>query len=259
MKAKNFYTMKKNETKQDFVTRIIVTHGRPMRSGEVYDAIATKHKQGMTEKQGNYQAVVAGAVKAGKLGKTRTEEGVVYHPVGMIVAGDTIPIPHHERPNRTTAEPTNDEDILLDPASYIEKHMELMRQANEEARQALVELERDTTDNPYFEPLPADGPQVGDFPPLRPPTWDKPERDDDEVESISATKTSYTNTVYSFTAKQLLNTLFNIGRANLVDEIKDAIAQEIDGIASLADYDEEDRLQFIVSSGVYVRTIGVNE
>lgn len=141
------YKLENEETKQQFVARIVETENAPLTANAV---IALIDKRSMKDvKASKIHANLSDAAKHGLIGKTRFQaEGdsrayVHYHPVDMVVPGEDIPIPAFEKQGGYT----RDTDADDKPAAV------------KVAEQVIADIAG----------LPADGPTVSDEPAKREP------------------------------------------------------------------------------------------
>lgn len=139
------YKIGNEETKQQFVARIVETENAPLTANAV---IALIDKRSMKDvKASKIHANLSDAAKHGLIGKTRFQaEGdsrayVHYHPVDMVVPGEDIPIPAFEKQGgytKTPAETKEAVDSFNEQFKKAEEHSEETAELNhaffEEAR-----------------------------------------------------------------------------------------------------------------------------
>ena len=121
------YKLENKETKQRFVTRIVESENTPLTASAV---VALIDKRSMKDvKASKIHANLSDAVKQGFIGKTRFQAAgdsrayVHYHPVDMVVPGESIPIPAFEKQGGYTKTPAADaiEDSKPDAVKVAEK------------------------------------------------------------------------------------------------------------------------------------------
>ena len=121
------YKRNKNETKIEFVTRIVVSENKPMTANDVVASIDRRSMKSV--KPHNIHANLSDAVsKYDTLCKKRmeNEQGkmrVHYYPCSMDVEGEDIPVPAYtkEGGNTFTNEPADEEDETPAPVKVAEK------------------------------------------------------------------------------------------------------------------------------------------
>lgn len=100
------YTLKEQEPKIEFVTRVVTSEDRPMTAQEVFDCIdlksmphATRQKihANLSDASGTYQLIGKSRMMS-NIGKKR----VHYHPRGMVVSGEDIPVPAYSKTGGNT-------------------------------------------------------------------------------------------------------------------------------------------------------------
>lgn len=108
------YKLEIEEKKKQFVARIVQTENAPLTANAV---VALIDKRSMKKvKASKIHANLSDAVKHGLIGKTRFQaEGdsrayVHYHPLDMVVAGESIPIPAFEKQGGYTRDTDADAD-----------------------------------------------------------------------------------------------------------------------------------------------------
>ena len=106
------YTLENKEKKQRFVARIVDTENAPLTASAV---VALIDKRSMKDvKASKIHANLSDAAKQGFIGKTRFQAAgdsrayVHYHPVGMVIPGESIPIPAFEKKGGYTKTPAAD-------------------------------------------------------------------------------------------------------------------------------------------------------
>ena len=109
------YKIKEDESKTDFVARIINGSDKVMTASDVDKAIDKKAKATRGTKKEQWQAFLGAAVRKGLIAKTRAvknhETGgthVVYHPLHHHPIGDEIPQPLFTRTNGDFNKTTDD-------------------------------------------------------------------------------------------------------------------------------------------------------
>lgn len=141
------YTKEKDENQQQFVTRIVDTENAPLTANAV---VALIDKRSMKKvKASKIHANLSDAVKHGLIGKTRFQaEGdsrayVHYHPLDMVVAGESIPIPAFEKQGGYTRDTDADADDKPAAVKVAEKVLADLGASDEPAKREPLALRVD--------------------------------------------------------------------------------------------------------------------
>lgn len=151
------YKIEKEETKQQFVTRIVENENAPLTANAVVSLIDKRSMKDV--KASKIHANLSDAAKHGLIGKTRFQaEGdsrayVHYHPVDMVVPGEDIPIPAYEKQGGYSK-----------TDSFTKKAIDSFNESVNRKPAAVKVTEKVIAD---IAGLPADGPTVSDDKPAK--------------------------------------------------------------------------------------------
>ena len=146
------YKIEEDESKTDFVARIINSSDKVMTASDVDKAIDKKAKATRGTKKEQWQAFLGAAVRKDLIAKTRVvknhETGgthVVYHPLHHHPIGDEIPQPLFTRTNDDANKETTDDGYIA-TAKRVGFHTPQLRIKYNEAKKSVTEFVKKTTE-----------------------------------------------------------------------------------------------------------------